>query len=955
MINNSRILLFLLCLSVGVVISSAQNPSYGPKPFVINHLKNEYKADNQNWSVATLENGMVYFGNHAGLLSFDGSSWETTKVPEQPIVRSVAVKNNKRIYVGAYEEFGYFHKDDKGLKTYYSLSDSLDQDMFHNDEIWRIVIHKNKVYFQSFNALFVYDGAEIRHIDPGGPVVLLIKANDRLFIHRIGEGLFEIIDDKLVFVKGSGFLRNDEIKMVVPLDNQKYVVGASRQGLFLYDGKDFKKWNSHAATEIRKAEINCGLALDDKIAVGTIVNGIYVLNQRGKLVYHLNADNSLQNNTVLSLAKDSLNNLWAGLDKGIDYIDFNPPLDFYIDQTGKLGAVYAATMFRDQLWIGTNRGLYKYRKRTGSRFKDPVMIEGSQGQVWSLDVFDDQLFCGHNSGTFKITEDGAMDKISDVAGGFHIRKVKLNQQELLLQSTYSSLVIYRKENSVWKFSHTVNDFLEPVPDFQTDFKSNIWAAHLNKGVFKLRLSDNLQSLNEKKLFHSKQGLQNDRMVHVTKIDGRIVFSTGKRLFTYDDLNDTIVPYSSLNKKLGKFEKARKIITSHNNQYWFINKEKIGLFRIASGSVSRLFNYNLHQQGLSMSSEYPEIMPLKRNMSLIGLDNGFAIFKSPPKETLHTDRIILRRVLATNRQNKKKYLPVQPEGEVALHSDFKNITFRFSTTEKYVKPLYRHKLIGLDDENFTSWQNNPEVAYNRLPAGEYVFIAQSKNIYDKVSNTLTYAFTIKPPWFASRLAFVIYGVAFLGLMLYFRHLFAARLRKHKLRLEKEERQKREREQMLSRQEVMKIKNEKLEAELRHKNVELANHTMNLVNKNDVLMNIKSSIKALKRDLGPRFPNYYYRQLLKTIDKHISSEDEWETFEAHFDQIHQNFFQRLMENYPELTQSDLKLCAYLRMNLSTKEIAPLLNISIRGVEARRYRLRKRLNLDHDANLVEFLLQF
>jgi len=155
--------------------------------------------------------------------------------------------------------------------------------------------------------------------------------------------------------------------------------------------------------------------------------------------------------------------------------------------------------------------------------------------------------------------------------------------------------------------------------------------------------------------------------------------------------------------------------------------------------------------------------------------------------------------------------------------------------------------------------------------------------------------------------------------------------------------------------MKIKNEKLEAELKHKNVELANHTMNLVNKNDVLMNIKSNIKALKRDLGPRFPNYYYRQLLKTINKDISSEDEWKSFEAHFDQIHQNFFKRLMEEYPELTQSDLKLCAYLRMNLSTKEIAPLLNISIRGVEARRYRLRKRLNLDHDANLVEFLLQY
>ena len=83
-----------------------------------------------------------------------------------------------------------------------------------------------------------------------------------------------------------------------------------------------------------------------------------------------------------------------------------------------------------------------------------------------------------------------------------------------------------------------------------------------------------------------------------------------------------------------------------------------------------------------------------------------------------------------------------------------------------------------------------------------------------------------------------------------------------------------------------------------------------------------------------------------------DDNWDKFELYFDQVHENFFQRLRDHYPKLTPKDQKLCAYLRMNLSTKEIAPLLNISVRGVEISRYRLRKKLGLTSETNLVDFI---
>jgi len=86
-----------------------------------------------------------------------------------------------------------------------------------------------------------------------------------------------------------------------------------------------------------------------------------------------------------------------------------------------------------------------------------------------------------------------------------------------------------------------------------------------------------------------------------------------------------------------------------------------------------------------------------------------------------------------------------------------------------------------------------------------------------------------------------------------------------------------------------------------------------------------------------------------------EDDWEKFSYHFDQVHSNFIKRLKQGYPNLTPKDQKLCAYLRMNLTSKEIAPLLNISVRGVEISRYRLRKKLSLNKEENLSEFMMSY
>ena len=131
-------------------------------------------------------------------------------------------------------------------------------------------------------------------------------------------------------------------------------------------------------------------------------------------------------------------------------------------------------------------------------------------------------------------------------------------------------------------------------------------------------------------------------------------------------------------------------------------------------------------------------------------------------------------------------------------------------------------------------------------------------------------------------------------------------------------------------------------------------MSLVYKNELLQKISQEMLKLKDKNGEKLSEDQLRKIQKVIDEGMNDQRDWNLFENSFNEAHESFFKKLKANHPDLVPNDLKLCAYLRMNMSSKEMASLLNISLRGVEIRRYRLRKKLDVPHDKNLVEFLME-
>lgn len=128
-------------------------------------------------------------------------------------------------------------------------------------------------------------------------------------------------------------------------------------------------------------------------------------------------------------------------------------------------------------------------------------------------------------------------------------------------------------------------------------------------------------------------------------------------------------------------------------------------------------------------------------------------------------------------------------------------------------------------------------------------------------------------------------------------------------------------------------------------------MHLVQKAELMSNIKSELFKLKKELKDDMQVTDFNRIIRLLDTEEKSDASWEQFSVHFDAVHVNFLKRLQETYPRITNTELRLSAYLKMNLSTKEIASLMKISPRGVEVGRYRLRKKLNLPSHTNLFEF----
>lgn len=925
-------------------------------PVVNQFSKADYNAANQNWAVGQSTDGVMYFGNNEGLLQFDGINWELYKMPQNKTVRSLLVASDHRIYTGSFEEFGYFEMNACGQLNYTSLSSKLKYYKMQNDEIWTILEDNGTIVFQSFTSYFTVRNGVVKGYRCPLTFLFFNLYRHKIFSNTDQYGLSVLDTKSETFVKVPNSILKSEVVAVLNFDSVHALLVTKSDGLFLFDGAQITKFVSDDEAELKRSQVNHALiSADGIILIGTILDGVIALNKHGKKLWTLNTSNVLQNNTVLGMFCDRDNNLWLALDKGISLIQLNSSLSYIHAFSPSIGAIYSVSYAAPDLFIGTNQGLYK-AKLIDRNIKQLQLEPRIKGQVWTVNNFDHQQICGNNEQTFEVSDHGIIP-ISSIKGGICIKKGSIHGVEVLVQGTYTQLCIYERKNARWVFSHSLSDFLNPIRYVEVDYTGTIWASHLHQGLFAIQLSNDLKKIEHIYTYTSLDGIH-QYPINVFSINNRVVFTDRTGFYTFDDIQKRIIRFDELNKSLGNFAHAYRVCHFTSDKYWFINNDEAALFEVKSGKARLLdvVNYALFLN--QTIDDYQNIIPVSDTSCLFTLENGLALY-----DINHTHRnqprvhLELKTVQTYNAEGRDAvFLKLKPNEVVQIPYIRNNIAFNFYLPEytHLNAMVFSYKLDGLDKVWSIPTTSSRRI-YSYLPYGKYTLHAVVTTNSGIPLSSKDYNFEILPPFYWSITARILYLmlIALMFFMIYFYIHRRFLIKKDKIMREHEELRKHEIEKR--EKQIMTLEKEKLEAELGMKSKELAISTMTLIKKNEILVNIKDEVNIQKKTLGSQYPTKYYDKLKGLIDENLSSEDDWAIFQTNFDRIHENFFRNLHIRYPELTSNDLRFCAYLRLNLTSKDIAHLMNISLKGVEVGRYRIRKKIGLPSTKSLTEFMIEF
>ena len=957
-----RMLLFLF-----LPISGYSQNTIG-LPDVLNYYKGTYAAGLQNWDIKQDNNGIIYIANNEGLLSFDGKYWNLYPLPNKTIVRSVEIGSDNNIYVGGQDEFGYFSPAENGRLQYHPLTQFIPQKDRSFGDVWDIASFKNDIFFRTTNKIYKITNQAVSVFNAPSEWSYMGICNGRLYAHDHRNGLLTFENNVWNPLPVANTLPlNDPVTAILPIQNDSILITTIKNGLFLLSKTGFSKFSSAAIDIIEKQRIYAATAINTEwIALATTNGGVYIINSKGQLIQSFSKTEGLQNNNILSIFLDKQSNMWLGLDNGVDCIAYNSAIK-RISPNSQDGSGYTTIIHNNTLYAGTSVGLFSVPLQQVSdlSFSKGIFepVSNTTGQTWSLAEINGKLLLGHHEGAFIVNENTATPLLPNLGFWNFIPTSSVFPTARLVAGNYKGLNFFNYSNNTFSTAENIPDFNESCRFVAIDKDDNIWVSHPYHGVYKVFLT--AEKKYKIQLYTSKNGLPSTLNNHVYKIRNEVVVVTEKGIYTYNASKDIFEPSGFYTKLLGQ-QSIRYLKEDTEGNIWFIHEKDLGVVDMSAKEPSIIYMPELNHK---MLSGFEFIYPVNERNIFIGGEKGFFhINYEKYKKTVPELQVQIRAVRIVDIKDSLLFggyftnvneKQVQEKNKIPqIDNNWKTIHFEFSSPlfGEQTNLEYSYRLKGFND-NWVEWGNKTEKEYTNLPAGTYTLEVKVRNNLGNESAPVTYTFKILPPWYQATWAYIIYFLLFCT-AIYF--LYKWQLKKFRLQQTKyEEEQKRlqylhQLEIDKTSNELVTLRNEKLQTEIDFKNSELATSAMHLVQKGELLTKIKTELNQMLKGIENEKAVNEIKKMIKVLSEDDKMDKDWEHFAQHFDKVHSDFVVGLKEKHATLTANELKLCAYLRMNLSTKEIAQLMNISVRGVEISRYRLRKKLNLTTETSLFDYLIQ-
>jgi DNA-binding CsgD family transcriptional regulator len=952
---NSKIIYFLfLSFFLHPYLINAQVKNIG-LPEITNYKKSDYTGGTQNWGIEQDKNGNLYFANNEGLFQFDGSSWNNFKLPNNSSIRALKIGNNGRIYVGGYNEFGYFQPDRKGKLVYFSISKKINSNNVKLiDFTWKIHILRDEVLFQSFGSLYIFKDEKLTIIEAPNRFQFSFLVNDKIYIQDIGLGLISYSEGKLAVVPETQLFNDTEIWGIVTLQKKKLLVATLDKGLFIIDNNIVTPWQSEATNFVKKnSSLGATIIKKDFIVINSVLDGIIICDMNGKIVQHINRKKGLQNNTVLTSYVDDNSNLWLGLDNGIAFINENSPFT-YFGFSYDLSTVYSSAVFEKNLYVATNQGVFYHTWDIPFKEDSFTLVKGTTGQAWNIQIIDDILICSHNRGAFQISGDKII-KTFDTKGYWGFKKIP-DQSNLMIGSNYNGFAVFEKSASGWNYKNQIEGFTKSASTFEVEPKS-VWLKK-DQYVYQLRFNTDLKKFNYVKTYESLDPSL-DGIRSIQKLQNTLYFQTKNRFFKYSNENDSFSEDKNMTSLFKNIPTINYCFEDNYGNICYTFAASIGMLLKTDGGEYQDIRTPFSNLSGNLVFNYESVNTINAKNMFIGLTEGLAHYDSKLPTIISKPKVFIKSFSSPNDTLIIGNLNSKIDVSIPFKSN--SVTFRFSspTYENTKNIQFSYKLEGFD-ENWSKWTSISIKEYTNLVEGNYEMQVKVRNSYGIESNPAKFSFTILPPFYRHFLAYLFY-VCLIGLAFFLiRQRIKLKIRKNKyyetveqrrLYLEKEAKIKQD--QFELEKEIERLNNEKLKIKILAKDKELVNNSLQVVKKNKILNGIIHKLKDIDSEVFDDAAKTQFLKLNKSIVKEVNADKSWKDLEKHIKNVHFDFLKRLKERHPTISPRELDLSTYLLMNMSTKEIAEIMNISSGGVELARYRLRKKLGLNKKENLIGYLM--
>ena len=526
------------------------------RPLVRNFTRSEYKAHAQFHAPFQTAEGLVYFGNQLAVMEYDGRTWRVLKLP-LAFTRALAPAADGSIYVGDEEQLGVLARPDTGEPSYRSLLDLVPASAKPFGFVRDVRVWRGDVYFATDKNLLRYRAGVFTVTPlPGDFRNRLTVVGERLILHRQGEGLFEFDGEKLRRLGSAPELARPGYSFVVPASTPGHLLlGLGEQGLFqLAPDGALTPWAHDAAATLRRTSVLTGARLPDgTLAIGTVAEGVILLDPAGRLLRHIDRDSGLPQNTVISLLEDREGALWVGTNGGPARVLWRSAATVFDHQTGGLTDARVQDIQRHagQLHALSNDGLYRLipsaDPRVPARFERDSRVN-VQVRLSALLSHASGLLVAGGNGLQRLTPKGLalLTPVPDGIAGLSLSpsqpdRVYYAHAKSVGTGTFAADGTWRPEGDIPGLAADCHDA------FETD-DGALWIGANSKGVFRATRPPDAADWRDASVtaFTAADGLPDGHgSIYLWRSSFGLLFDTAKGIYRFDPATRRFVFYKEL--------------------------------------------------------------------------------------------------------------------------------------------------------------------------------------------------------------------------------------------------------------------------------------------------------------------------------------------------------------------------------------------------------------------------